>query len=338
MDNLIDSHPSTAKENWCILGAGSIGCLIAYHFWMQKIPCQLLLKNTSHLENYQLAGGITLLSSSHFKERLAHQIQATPPATTPEMIHSSTRSPISHLFITTKAHQTEQAFNDYAEHISPTATIIILQNGMCHFELIQKRLPKAEIMIGTTTEGVNRSAPFTLHHVGKGVTWLGPSSNQINVPIQLAPLTTLKHAGFQVRWDPQIDIRLWEKLAINCAINALTIVYNCDNGFLLKNQESKNDLLALIEEITAFYQQHLPHTTPHLKKSILDVIMATAHNTSSSLQDWRAGKETELSHINGYLINLAHALGAELPLNQNLMHKISSNNPSAEDRRAPVRH
>lgn len=326
MSESFELSPSMEEYTWSILGAGSIGCLLAYQFSMNSIACQLLLRDTNHLESYQLAGGITLLSSNNLKGRLAHQIQVPLPAKAPESFLPQSK-PISHLFITTKANQTEIALQAYADHISPTATIIMLQNGMGNTEIIKHTLPQADVIIGTTTEGANRSAPFTISHAGKGVTWLGPSEKSINVPIQLAPLKTLMNAGFNVHWDPLIELRLWQKLAINCAINGLTIIHNCENGFLLKNPKSKADLFALIDEITQFYEQHIPEAADNLKQSIVNVIMTTDHNISSSLQDWRLGKETELPYINGYLINYAKSLNVELPLNQKLMRDITARNP-----------
>ena len=62
---------------------------------------------------------------------------------------------------------------------------------------------------------------------------------------------------------------------------------------------------------------------PDLHALVQEVLTATAANVSSTLQDVRAGRATELAHLNAYLLTLAaqHALAA--PLNAQLLQAVA---------------
>lgn len=43
-------------------------------------------------------------------------------------------------------------------------------------------------------------------------------------------LADLRQAGIAHDWSLDILSRLWRKLALNCAINPLTVLHDCRNG------------------------------------------------------------------------------------------------------------
>ncbi|MFT7914881.1 ketopantoate reductase C-terminal domain-containing protein, partial [Salmonella enterica] len=59
-------------------------------------------------------------------------------------------------------------------------------------------------------------------------------------------LSELNLAGIAQTWSTEILSRLWRKLALNCAINPLTVLHDCRNGELLQHP---GQLAALSEEL-----------------------------------------------------------------------------------------
>lgn len=122
--------------------------------------------------------------------------------------------------------------------------------------------------------------------------------------------------------DHNIAGRLWRKFAINCAINALTVIHDCRNGELLTLPLAHADLIAVCAEIERIYAG-LPEapSLPDLYQQVVEVLQATADNWSSTLQDVRRGRLTEISQLNVYLCELAHSRGIDCSLNEDILRR-----------------
>ncbi|HOH17259.1 MAG TPA: ketopantoate reductase C-terminal domain-containing protein, partial [Rectinema sp.] len=51
---------------------------------------------------------------------------------------------------------------------------------------------------------------------------------------------------------------------------------------------------------------------------VYEVARSTASNSSSMLQDFQKSRPTEIDFINGAIVNEAHKLGIEVPVNETL--------------------
>ncbi|MCK5881491.1 MAG: 2-dehydropantoate 2-reductase, partial [Sinobacterium sp.] len=197
---------------------------------------------------------------------------------------------IKHLIICTKAQQTLSAVQLISDFIDDSTVIVMLQNGMgAHEEVQQFFLTchiKPSIYLATTTHGVLRITPRHSKHTGLGETyyghWLNGETDEHILPI----FTYQRH----------ILNRLWEKLIINCAINALTVKYNCLNGELLNIEGARHDMLKILKEscviALAVASEHFNvKDTDKLSniflKRVNQVLMATANNSSSMREDVR---------------------------------------------------
>jgi 2-dehydropantoate 2-reductase len=78
-------------------------------------------------------------------------------------------------------------------------------------------------------------------------------------------------------------------------------------------------LAAEVDQVLSAYYSDWPMDT--LARSC-DIAEQTAANTSSMLADVLAGRSTELSYINGYLLKQAKRAGLFLPAHQSLTHRL----------------
>jgi 2-dehydropantoate 2-reductase len=118
---------------------------------------------------------------------------------------------------------------------------------------------------------------------------------------------------------------LWRKLAINCAINPLTVIHRCRNGELLDKPEALAQIASVVEEILQLSKiLNLDQGLANLHEQVLDVARATANNRSSMLQDIESGKETEIEAITGYLCRLAIKHSMQLPTNEELLAQVKA--------------
>lgn len=291
--------------HWHILGAGSIGCLWAAHLAKAGHRVTLILRNPERLDTFKKNGAVVLESDG--KQHL-FPVNACLPANC---------GPISHLLITTKAYDTLPALKPIAHQLTHDACVVVMQNGMGAQQETATRLAPINVWAASTTDGAWLKEPFHVVFAGKGETKVGPLLQTVpslpTIPTELAP------SDLTLVADEQIELSLWRKLAINCAINPLTAYYDCRNGELAEDPSKFQHMSRVCAEIDQLCQQ--------LKLQLFDgpavqqaeaVARATGANFSSMLQDVRHKRKTELDYITGYLLQQAKQVGLALPENQTL--------------------
>lgn len=292
--------------SWHILGAGSIGGLWAARLHQAGRSPVMVLRD-KRLDQYRQAGGLTIDSEGIVP------VAAVSPR--------SLSQPVDRLLVCCKSTQTQEALAAVAPQIHPATIIALVQNGMGNHELLRERFPSNPILWGTTTNGAYRPEAFHIVPAGSGETHMGSLDHEQQM---LQPeVNSLSCPGFSVRYTQPILPLLWRKLAINCAINPLTVRYQCRNGELLDIPQAKVELSEICSEIIALSRAlNRIDGLEDLESMVFQVARQTANNHSSMLQDVRAGRETEIENITGYLCQIAADNNIPTPLNTALYQEI----------------
>ncbi|MCG8669639.1 MAG: 2-dehydropantoate 2-reductase [Pseudomonadales bacterium] len=293
-------------STWTILGVGAIGGLMASQFHSAGIPFELVPRQQSS----ELP--------SHLSIEKQGQQQSVPCR------YHQKGTPISHLLLTTKSHQTKTAIDCVAEDIGTHSVIVVLQNGMGSTEYLADRFPQATVLGATTTHGAYRKDPYTIVHAGEGATWFGPL-NKDDTLVAKSIVEDWQAAGLAIEWDANLKQRLWLKLGINCAINPLTVIHDCLNGELLENPQALDSFKKVAKEFEAIYQALFGiYPSPPILLVVEDVARKTAKNISSMRQDVLNNRPTEIEAINGYLIKQATAMKITCEENLRLYNAIKN--------------
>ncbi|WP_075180461.1 2-dehydropantoate 2-reductase [Pantoea sp. 1.19] len=229
------------------------------------------------------------------------------------------------LLVTLKAWQVASATVHLLPHLPPDCPVLLLHNGLgTREELGEIRQP---LLQGFTTHAARRSGQ-QVEHVAAGMTHIGPANARCGDHSALA--AALQQALPDVAWHNDITHSAWQKLAVNCAINPLTVEYDCTNGALANYPERVNALCDEVAEVMA--REGLP--VDDLRATVWAVIAATAENTSSMLQDIRARRRTEIDYITGYLLRAARRMGIATPENSRLYERIKRKEQYHEQQRS----
>ena len=123
-----------------------------------------------------------------------------------------------------------------------------------------------------------------------------------------------------------------ERLAVNCIVGSLTALMDVPNGALTSNVKWTTVARLLITEISAVIQrlpelQGLPNarnrfSADSLEKLYVQDCRSTAEQSSSTREDVRKLKRTEVNYHNGYIVRRGEELGLRCVLNyliQNLV-------------------
>lgn len=280
-------------------------------------PVTLLLRDSDALDRYP--GMLTVESSNS-------GFTSTNSVTVPALPVSDTRPGsrrFARLLLSCKAHDAAAALASVADFIDDQSIIVLLQNGVNFQQQLSSTRPAGTVFSLSTSYGAWLRKPFHTVAAGSGESWLGHLYTRNTPALEQAQrqlLAELPQAAMNISIDNNMSQRLWEKLAINCAINGLTVIYNCRNGELLTNPVAREHCELLCREITQLMHQ-IPRAPemPELWLRVQQVTQATALNISSTLQDIRQQRRTEIEHLNGYLCDLARQYHLPCPLNQQVL-------------------
>jgi 2-dehydropantoate 2-reductase len=285
-------------QTWHVLGAGSLGTVWACRLARAGVSVRLLLRNAERLQAYSDAGGLSLIEHG---QASVHAVPATTVAAS---------GTITRLLLACKAYDAQAAIASVASRLAPGAEVILLQNGMGSQQAVADSLVQARCIYASTTEGAFRPNDFQAVFAGQGYTWLGDADPACSADVTPL-LADLSRAGIAHQWTADIQARLWRKLALNCAINPLTVLYGCRNGELANHRE---EVAMLCTELVQLLQAcGQPDAAEGLHEEVIRVIQATAANYSSMYQDVDQGRRTEIDYLLGYACAAAHEQQCAVP-------------------------
>lgn len=289
---------------WHVLGAGSLGTLWAVRLARSGLPVRLVLRNAARLQAYRAVGGLTLVEQG--------QAQCYPvPGET-----ADSPEPIKRLLLACKAYDAQSAIASVAHRLSTETQLILLQNGLGSQEAVANRVPQARCISASSTEGAYRDGDWRVVFAGHGYTWLGDPAHPVP-PVWLDDLTD---AGIPHEWSTDILTRLWRKLALNCAINPLTVLHDCKNGGLLDHHCEVATLCVELAELLERCGQ--PAAAEDLQGQVERVIHATAANYSSMHQDVANRRRTEISYLLGHACKAAQRHQLAVPHLEQLRQRL----------------
>ena len=292
------------STTWHVLGAGSLGTLWAARLARAGLPVRLILRDPGRLASYQTANGLTLV-----EQGVAHTYPVVGET-------SDSPGPIHRLLVACKAYDAQEAVAQLEHRLVPDAELILLQNGLGSQDAVASQLPQARCIFASSTEGAFRESDWRVVFAGHGYTWLGDARH----PTPPLWLDDLQAAGIPHEWSTDILTRLWRKLALNCAINPLTVLYQCRNGELQDHQCEVATLCAELADLLECCGQ--PAAAEDLHSEVERVIQATAANYSSMYQDVASARRTEISYLLGYACQAAARHQLSLPHLQQLQARL----------------
>ncbi|WP_386084032.1 ketopantoate reductase family protein [Vreelandella sp. F11] len=291
-----------------IIGPGAIGRLLAHS--LSPIAATTLLGRRALPEQQAL--------STPEGEQKVQPLNILTVA----QLTSETHEPPTFVHITTKAMVAESALAGITDCISPSTPLVLWQNGF----LAQPRITQAwpgPVLCATTTEGAYLTGDDGVVHAGRGHTFVGDLNNQHGaLAEELAH--TLTQVGLAATKVCDIRQRLWQKLAVNAAINPLVALNGVRNGKLRADPYAQR-VEAVVREVAAVMQAEgiqPPNGGQGNGMSgeqawlalVWQVVENTANNKASMLQDVEAKRPTERGAILGPLIESAkrHGLAREV--------------------------
>ena len=202
--------------------------------------------------------------------------------------------------------------------VAPETAVVSLQNGWGNGDVLAQTFEPPQIVVGVTYNSGTVLGLGEVAHPGVGPTYIGPYTGD-SLDLTRRVEEALRQAGFEVHATPKIRQEIWKKLILNAATLPTAALTGMNAGAL----GQPGPMLDLVDEVT----REAVSVAQKLGYDIdLDERIETIHNLlvragptrGSMLQDFEAGRPTEIEVINGAVLKAAQENGVDVPVNRAL--------------------
>ena len=309
--------PQTPPATWprtAVVGAGAVGCY--FGAMLAKAGADVMLIGREAPMRAIARDGLRIVDKAG---------TLTQPMRTACDLDAASDAQL--VLLCTKTTDTVATATALRNRVCADAAILSLQNGVDNVERIHdatgwRAIPAAVYV------AVEMTAPGVLAHNGRGDLAIGafpfgPEGRSPNAITAEQHAQVERVAGwFEAAGVPcmrSVDIRidLWTKLVMNCAINAISALTQAPYGRMGEQPEIRGMITCLVQEtVTVAQAQGITLPADDLTAAAFRLIDAMPAQYSSTAQDLRRGKPTEIDALNGHVAALAERHGIDAPLNR----------------------
>jgi 2-dehydropantoate 2-reductase len=226
------------------------------------------------------------------------------------------------VLVLVKSGQTALIAPHVARCLGPDGVMVTLQNGLGNVETLAGLTSRERTGAGVTSLGATILAPGHVRWAGRGPTIVGPAVAGAVPDSLVRAVDLLAASDLSAELVTDIDPYVWQKLAVNCAINPLSAILAVPNGALINRPEPRATLLAAAREVGAVAAALGIDFLEDPASAVERVARRTADNRSSMLQDVDRGFLTEIDAINGAVVRLGRSHGIPTPVNEALWRHV----------------
>lgn len=292
-----------------ILGAGALGSVIGGRLAQAGNRVTLINRNAAYLEAVRREG--LILDERGRREAIQLDVAATPEGL----------APVDLVIVLVKSFDTAATIARARGLVGAQTTVLSLQNGLGHEEILAEAVGAEKVIAGKTYVGGVMTAPgvITAGSIGK-LTVIGELSGQITPRIE-AIAAAFNAAGLSCTGSENILGAMWDKLLVNVATGALSALSGLDYGNLYDLPEIAETAQGAVAEAMAVAQGlgiTLETTQPSEAWAKAAAGLPFGFKTSM-LQSLERGARTEIDFINGAVVRGGKQLGIATPVNATLV-------------------
>lgn len=280
--------------NIVVLGAGAIGSVYGYQ--LSSRHDVTLVGTSAHVQAIR-ERGLRIEGSIHTG---AFQLKAVTSLDTIE--------PGTLIILTTKVSSTVDAITPIVPMLTPSVTILCVQNGLYSERLVRDLVGDRAVTLRAITQvGAILRGPGLVEHTVAGYTLVEAHER--------APLIAelLTASGLDGRIIPDMKVAMWRKVVFNCVINPITAITGSTVGGIVDPKLAPIKRLVIDECLAVAAADGVTFEVDFME--LIDKVFATAATIASTLQDLQKGRRTEIDHLNGAVVALGEQYGIACPVN-----------------------
>lgn len=222
-----------------------------------------------------------------------------------------------------------RALSAHRAMLKPEGKLVILQNGWGNDAPYLRYFDKEQVCSARVITGFQRSQP----NVSRVTVYTSPILLGNLYGLDISPLEPLAKAitagGIPCEVTDEVGKALWAKMLYNCTLNPLGAIVGVHYGALTECPESVAIMNDTIEEIFAVmtaagYSTYWPDAAAYREVFYAKLVPDTYNHNSSTLQDIRAKRPTEIDTLTGRVLELAKEHHIPVPVNTMLYRLVKS--------------
>ncbi len=280
--------------NIVVLGAGAIGS--AYGYQLSKNHEVTLVGTAAHVQairerGLRIEGGIC---AGIFPVKAVTSLDAIEPGTL--------------IILTTKVSSTVEAVAPIVPLLTPSVTILCVQNGLYSERLVVDLVGDRAVTLRAITQvGAILRGPGVVEHTVAGYTLIEQHERAAGIA------EVLTASGLDGRVIPDMKVAMWRKVVFNCVINPITAITGSTVGGIVDPKLAPIKRLVIDECLAVAAADGVTFDEDFM--ATIDKVFASAATIASTLQDLQKGRRTEIDHLNGAVVALGEKYGIACPVN-----------------------
>lgn len=283
-----------ARVKIVVLGAGAIGSTYGYQLSLRHDVT--LVGTAAHMEAIR-DRGLRIEGSIHsgvFPVRAMTSLDAVEPGTL--------------LILTTKVSSTVEAITPIIPLLTPSVTILCVQNGLYSERLVRDLVGDRAVTLRAITQvGAILRGPGVVEHTVAGYTLVEAHERAAAIA------EVLTASNLDGRVIPDMKAAMWRKVVFNCVINPITAITGSTVGGIVDPKLAPIKRLVIDECLAVAAADGVTFDVDFM--ALIDHVFASAATIASTLQDLQKGRCTEINHLNGAVVALGAQYGISCPVN-----------------------
>ena len=298
-----------SRPHIVVLGAGAVGCYFGGLLARAGAPVTFIGRR-QHVD--AIAGNGLLLDRRGTREVV------TAAAST----DVAAAGDADLVLLCVKTPDTETAVRALLPHLSPGAVVLSLQNGVDNIERVRS-VADVDAIAAVVYVAVHMAGPGHVAHLGRGDLVIGdlpPRPGDDARKRRLEDLAALfASADIPCRVSTAIEAELWTKLMMNCAYNGISALCRTNYASILHNPHTRDAVTRVVEEGVAVARAAgVALDLEPILDATFKLADAMPAQISSTAQDIKRGKATEIDALNGYIARRGTSVDVPTPVNRTI--------------------
>ncbi len=251
------------------------------------------------------AAGVTVVRGEQ------ETVSAVPATTDPTEV-----GPVEAVVFFVKCYHTAAAAETARPLVGPETVVASLQNGWGNGDVLARVYDPARIVVGVTYNSGTVLDLGRVAHPGVGPTLMGPfQGDSLDGAERLA--SALAQAGLEAKVVPAVRPEIWKKLVLNAATLPTAALTGMNAGALTAHEPMHELVTETAREAVAVARALGYDIDEEERVEAIHSLLGRAGPTKASmLQDFEAGRRTEVDVINGAVVRAGEQTGVQVPLNR----------------------